>query len=165
MEGMCEMMMDMATTDKAQLELLNQQIKELAGIYRDAMVCAGRSENEFWIWYALIVMGGDHAQQDICGMWSLTKQTVHNIVTRMVNDGYVTLETVPGTRNRKLIRLTEAGKAYGEKLVQPIYDCEQKAFHRLPLEERMACMCALQRYIDYFKDELNRQEAVNEERK
>ncbi len=145
----------MSTTAKEQLEILNQQIKELVGIYRDAMMRSGHSENEFWIWYALIVMGGEYAQQDICGMWSLTKQTVNNIIARMVKDGHVTLEAVPGMRNRKIIRLTEAGRAYGEALVQPVCAGEQNAFERLSLEERRACMTALNRYIGFLKEELN----------
>ncbi len=138
-----------------QLELLNRQIKELVGVYRDAMVDSGHSENEFWIWYTLIVMEGEHAQQDICGMWSLTKQTVNNIILRMMKEGHVTLELVPGTRNRKIIRLTESGRVFGEQLIGPITVGELKAFARLNLNERTACMSALNQYIRYLKDELS----------
>ncbi len=144
----------MSTTAREQLDQLNRQIKELVGIYRDAMTALGHSENEFWIWYALIVMGEDYAQQDICGMWSLNKQTVNNIVSRMVKDGHVTLEAVPGTRNRKIIRPTEAGRAYGERLVLPVCNIEQKAFARLSETDRRAFMNALHLYIGFFKEEL-----------
>ncbi len=137
-----------------QLEQLNQKIKELVGIYRDAMTDSGHSENEFWIWYTLIVLGGDHAQQDICGMWSLTKQTVHNIVSRMIQDGFVVLEIAPGTRNRKIIRLTEAGREYGNRLLAPICTAEIHAFERLSVTERMAFIRIMGQYISYFKDEL-----------
>ncbi len=141
-------------TAKDQLELLNQQIKEFVGIYRLAMTRSGISENEFWIWYALLVMGGEHAQQDLCGMWSLSKQTVNNIVTRMVQDGYVTLETVPGTRNRKVIRLTDAGHAYGQRLVTPVSLGELRAYARLSEEERNACTAVFDKYINYLREEL-----------
>ena len=36
-------------TTKEQLEMINQQMKELAGIYRTAVSNLGISENEFWI--------------------------------------------------------------------------------------------------------------------
>ncbi len=141
-------------TAKDQLEQLNQQIKEFVGIYHTAMTRSGISENEFWIWYALLIMGGDHAQQDLCGMWSLSKQTVNNIVTRMVQDGYVTLEVVPGTRNRKVIRLTEAGRAYGERLVTPISLGELRAYARISEEERNTCSMVLDKYIGFLREEL-----------
>lgn len=56
-------------------------------------------------------MEGEHSQQDICSMWSLPKQTVNTIITHMVQKGFASLEVVPGTRNRKTIHLTEAGKS------------------------------------------------------
>lgn len=34
---------------KKQLEIINQQIKELAGIYQEAISCSNISVNEFWI--------------------------------------------------------------------------------------------------------------------
>jgi len=142
-----------------QMEAINQQIKELVGIYRGAVSHSGISENEFWIWYTLIVMDGEYAQQDICGMWSLSKQTVNTIIMHMVQKGLVSLEVVPGTRNRKTIRLTEAGRAYGENLVLPISEAEQRTFERLPEEDRAACTVLLNRYIQILKEEIYGTEA------
>ena len=105
----------MGESTKKQTEVINQQIKDLVGIYRTVVGRLGMSENEFWIWYALIVMGGSYTQQDICLMWSLSKQTVNTIISNMVRKGYASLEAIPGTRNRKEIHLTETGKAYGEQ--------------------------------------------------
>ncbi len=143
---------------KAQLELINQQIKELVGIYRGAVSESGISENEFWIWYSLVILEGDYAQQDICGLWSLSKQTVNTIIARMVQEGHAVLEVVPGTRNRKLIRLTEAGREYGERLVNPIFAAEVRAIGRLQDEERRACLSVMNKYIAILKEELQQNE-------
>ena len=105
---------------REQLEMINQQMKELVGIYRGIVSRSGISENEYWIWYALIIMDGEYSQQDICNSWSLSKQTVNTIVMNMAKKGLVSLEVVPGTRNRKIIRLTQAGKEYGENIVKPV---------------------------------------------
>lgn len=137
-----------------QFEAITQQIKELVGLYRGAVSRMGISENEFWLWYALIIMDGEYSQQDICGMWSLPKQTVNTIVLQMAQKGYVSLEVVPGTRNRKIIRLTEAGRTYGERIVLPISEAEQRTFDRLPPEDRAACSAAITRYISILKEEL-----------
>lgn len=140
---------------KEYLELVNQQIKELVGIYRGAVSCSGISENEFWVWYSLVAVDGTYSQQDICSTWSLSKQTVNTIVMHMVQKGFVSLEVVPGTRNRKNIRLTPAGREYGARIVMPISQAEQKAFEKLPLENWIACTRAFSQYIDALKEELH----------
>ncbi len=144
----------MGDDTKGQLETINQQIKEMVGVYRGVVGRSGISENEFWIWYALIIMEGDYSQQDICSSWSLSKQTVNTIVTHMVRKGLAYLEVVPGTRNRKIIRLTEDGRAYGEDLVREVFEAEGRAFQRLSEAERIACTAALGRYIDLLKEEI-----------
>ncbi|MCM1048473.1 MAG: MarR family winged helix-turn-helix transcriptional regulator [Clostridiales bacterium] len=139
---------------KEQHEIINQQIKELAGIYRDIVSRSGISENEFWIWYTLIIMDGEYSQQDICNTWSLSKQTVNTIITHMVQKKLAFLEIVPGTRNRKIIRLTGSGKEYGEIIVKPVFEAECRAFDRLPMEDRLACTVAFGRYIDILREEI-----------
>lgn len=144
---------------ETQLEVITRQIKELVGIYRGAVSQSGVSENEFWVWYALIVMGGKYSQQDICGMWSLPKQTINTIIMYMVQKGFVSLEVVPGTRNRKTICLTKAGREYGERIVLPVSEAEQRAIERLPPEDLVACTAALGRYINILKEETYATEA------
>lgn len=139
---------------KEQLEIFNQQMKELTGIYKSAVSNLNISENEFWIWYALINMEDELSQQDICDIWSFSKQTVNTIVSHMVKDGYATLEVVPGTRNRKNIHLTKKGKDFGEDLIIPIFNAEVRALERIPQEERSACLKALDKYIGLLKDEI-----------
>lgn len=142
-------------TTQEQLEKINQQMKELTGIYRAAVSALGMSENEFWIWYALIHGEEELAQQDICEMWGFSKQTVNTIVSHMVRDHYATLEVVPGTRNRKHIHLTPQGRAYGEGIVVPISRAEVRALERIPLEERTACLAVLANYTKLLKEEIH----------
>lgn len=144
----------MEGSTREQLEVINRQIKELVGLYRGTVSRLGISENEFWVWYTLVVMDGEYSQQDICSFWSLPKQTVNTIVKHMVRKGMASLAVIPGTRNRKVIRLTEAGRRYGESLVCPISEAESRAFIRLPEADRLACTAILGRYIDLLKGEI-----------
>lgn len=143
---------------KQQLENLNQQIKELAGIYHQAAVRLGISDNEFWVWYTLFVMGEEYSQQDICEIWSLPKQTVNSVVMNMVKRELIKLEVVPGTRNRKLLKLTDQGKSYGEAVVRPIFEAEYRTIARLTEEERQLCISLLGKYIHYLREELHESE-------
>ncbi|MFR5632721.1 MAG: MarR family winged helix-turn-helix transcriptional regulator [Monoglobales bacterium] len=144
---------------KEQLEMIIQQLKELDGVYRRAVSHTGISENEFWIWYTLIALEGEYSQQDICTLWSLSKQTVNTIVSNMVQKNFATLEVVPGTRNRKKIHLTESGKEYGEKMIMPVYDAERRAIVRLSPEELDACIVSLGKFISILKEEIDDGEA------
>lgn len=144
----------MDETIKEQLETMNQKVKELASIYRSAASKYGISDNEFWIWYALLVLGGEYSQQDICDMWSLPKQTVNSVVANWTKKRYVYLEAVPGTRNKKIIRLTEEGRAFGENLVLCTYQAEQRAFKNMSEQERKSCLALVGKYINLLKKEL-----------
>lgn len=135
--------------------LINRQAKELVGIYRDAVKLLGISNSEFWIWYTLIATKGDCTQQDICGTWSLPKQTVNTIITKLRLKKYVYLEAVPGTRNHKVIRLTDAGRTYGEGLILPITQAEKKAFDKISPDELDMVTKILEKYIEIVQSELD----------
>ena len=134
--------------------LVNRQTKELFGIYRDAVKYLDVSETEFWIWYTLLTIDGEHTQQDICRQWSLPKQTVNTIIARMRLKKYAFLEAIPGTRNHKIIRLTDAGKAYGEKMLLPITQAEEKAFAQISSAELALVNQIFGKYIKIIKKEL-----------
>ena len=139
---------------EGQPEELNRKIKGLAGLYHGLFSGSAVSDNEFWVWYTLVTIDGEHSQQDICALWSLPKQTVNTIIRRMVRRGLAVLEVVPGTRNRKIIRLTEAGREYGETVVTPVSEAEQRAFRRMPEEDQVRFLDVMSKYIDMLKEEL-----------
>lgn len=138
---------------KTQLELMNQQTKELASIYHNAAANARISDNEFWIWYALLALGGEYSQQDICEMWSLPKQTVNTIISNLLKKDLIALKPVPGSRNRKIIQPTPAGIEYGTAIILPVYHAELRALARLSEQERQTCLTLLGNYITLLKDE------------
>jgi DNA-binding MarR family transcriptional regulator len=148
-------MYKMNSNVKEPLELVMQQLKELSSIYLGAAGQIGISKNEFWIWYTLVLTDGEYSQRDIWLAWSMSKQTVNTIVNHMVQKGYAVLEVVPGTRNRKIIRLTEAGKQYGESIVIPVCSAQQRALDRLTPEEFLAATAAIRKFIATLKEEIN----------
>ena len=133
-------------------DLINRQIKELVGIYRDAVKKLNVSDSEFWIWYTLVTYDGENTQQDICSMWSFPKQTVNTTITKLRLKKLAYLEAVPGTRNRKVIRLTDEGRAYGEGLISPFTQAEKKAFSKISLQELSLISNIFSKYIDIVKE-------------
>ena len=88
-------------------------------------------------------------------MWSLPKQTINSVIAHLRQKGFLSLEMEPGTRNRKIIRLTESGKAFGEKIVTPIYEAEQRTLARLTVQEREQCVALMEKYVTTFREELD----------
>ena len=138
-----------------QRSLISQQIKELVGVYRGAIKHLAISESEFWIWYTLVAMPGEHTQQDICTMWSLPKQTVNTVITAMRLKKLAYLEAIPGTRNHKTVRLTEEGMRRGEEIVAPVTCAEQRAFAKMPQEELDLLAQIFGKYIDTLRGEIH----------
>lgn len=140
---------------KDQLEVMNQQMKELLSIYHNAVSQFQISDNEFWVWYALVVYGGEFSQQDICEIWSLSKQTINSIISNLSKKGYVYLENVAGQGHRKIIRMTDEGKIYGERVVSKVYAAELNSFGKMSDEERDRCISLVGKYINLLKQELD----------
>ena len=145
--------MDKNTRD--QIDLINQKTKELNALYRLAAYKSNISDGEVNIWSVLLNCDEEYSQQDLAELLSLPKQTVNSLITRMIQKEFVVLEHDPGTRNRKVIRLTEAGRHFGEQHVKWIFDAEQRAMEDTDPEEVMAYISMLEKYISRFRKEID----------
>ena len=112
---------------KEQVDVINQRIKEYNSLYRIAAREAG--------------------------IFSLPKQTVNSLISSLTKRGYVFLEHIPGTRNRKVIRLTEEGQNYGRSRVMWIFEAEQRVMEETEPEEVQALISILGKYIRHLKRE------------
>lgn len=144
----------MQQESKKLFEIFNQQFKELNAVYHRAASKHNISDNEFWVWYALLALEGEPSQQSICEMWSLPKQTVNSVVSGMIKKGHVYLETIPGTRNKKVIRLTEAGQKFGEHVILKVYEAEQRAIDQISPRQLQLCTDLLAKYISLLDEEI-----------
>ena len=88
-------------------------------------------------------------------MLYLPKQTVNSIISNFVSKGFVILEHVPGTKNRKVIRLTKEGRDYGEVKVMWIFQAEKKALEQTEPEQVQACIEMIEKYISNLRKEIN----------
>lgn len=134
---------------------LVRKINELSGVYRNAAARSGLSVNEFWVWYTLMTERREFTQQEICGFCGLPKQTVNTIVRNMVRGKLATLEIIPLNRSRKRIRLTPAGRDFGEKLVAQAMTAERSAFLALPEEHQRAALTFLEAYLPLLRSRVD----------
>lgn len=70
-------------------------------------------------------------QSEICERLSATKQTVSAIIKKFWKQGYLSLTESEIDRRNKIIRFTEAGRAYTEKIIPPAAKAEVDAMAEL----------------------------------
>lgn len=145
----------MDKTIKEQIDAINQRIKELNSLYHVAAGKSGISDGEVCIWSVLLCSEEEYSQQDLSDLLYLPKQTVNSIISNLVRKGFVFLEHVPGTKNRKVIRLTKEGREYGEAKVTWIFQAEEKALEQTEPEQVQACIEMIEKYISRLKKEID----------
>ena len=75
-------------------------------------------------------------QTDICKRTFQSKQTVNLIIKNLLAESYVTIAEVPENKRNKIVRMTEAGRAYCEKVVRHITWAEDTAMSLFTPEEQ-----------------------------
>ena len=138
------------------IDAITQRIKEINSLYHVAAVKSGIPDGEVAIWSLLLGTEREYSQQDLSDTLFLSKQTVNTIVSKLVRKGFVTLEHCPGSRNRKVVRLTDAGLAFGLKHVMWIFAAEQRAMEDADLQELQAYLSMLDKFILRFRREITK---------
>lgn len=95
-------------------------------IYYYDMSKIGVKKSELWLMYALND-GEQHSQKQICDEWGFPRTTLNTAIKQAEAAGYLTMSLIPGKRREMNICLTEKGQAYAEKLLNIIYEAENKA--------------------------------------
>ena len=75
-------------------------------------------------------------QTEICRRTFQSKQTVNLIIKNLLAENYVTVAEVPENKRNKIVRMTEAGGGYCEKVVRHITWAEDTAMSMFTPEEQ-----------------------------
>ena len=75
-------------------------------------------------------------QTEICRRTFQSKQTVNLIIKSLLAENYVTVAEVPENKRNKIVRMTEAGRGYCEKVVRHITWAEDTAMSMFTPEEQ-----------------------------
>ena len=75
-------------------------------------------------------------QTEICKRTFQSKQTVNLIIKNLLSDNYVTVTEAPENKRNKIVKMTETGRAYCEKVVCHITWAEDTAMSMFTPEEQ-----------------------------
>lgn len=94
------------------------------------------------------------SQRDICDYTMLPRQTVNNVISSLVEQGYVTLEESSADRRVKAVQLTESGRRHCNALVSPERAAEYRAMSELTPELRDAMIQGMEIFGREFRNQL-----------
>lgn len=77
------------------------------------------------------------SQQLICQKTYSTKQVVNAVIKGYIEKGYALLEnSTCGDKRKKIVKLTEEGRDYASKIIDPLDELEENAMKALTDEQR-----------------------------
>lgn len=139
------------------IKQLDQLMKEYDAIYHMAAVAYGLSDTAMWILYMVSDATETYTQQDLCRQCCFPKQTINTAINNLIRNGYLTLETLPGTRNSKRIILTDAGQALMQTTIDPLKQAEDAAYSKFSDAERQRYLELTRRLNTNLREELQAQ--------
>ncbi len=140
---------------------IEQQQKEQDHIYHNTAVRYGLSDTGMWVLYNVYAAADTVTQQELCRQCFFPKQTVNTAITRLIENGYMTLEAIPGTRNQKKILLTAKGAELAERTVGQLIEAEKRAYAALTPEELQAYLDMTTRLTTALRKETEKSQGDN----
>ncbi len=141
---------------KEVMSLIDEQRKEQDAVYHNVAVKFGLSDTALMILY----FASDHVstvtQQEVCNACFVPKQTVNTAIAGLVQKGFVELEVIPGTRNKKKILLTEKGWELAACTADRLREAEIRAYGRLSAEELQSFLDMTRRLTTALREEIEK---------
>lgn len=143
---------------------LHQDIKDFYAVWQ-------RLDSLYEQLARLLKLGGVHAlftlcalheytdgctQKQICEEWVMPKQTVSTILKAMEHAGYVFHSPSATDGRSKIIRLTDAGKAYVSPIVNTLLNAERHTLAQMGSKNRRAMLGGMSLFCDIFSKEIEK---------
>lgn len=136
-----------------EVKKFNIAISRIGGLYRRFEQECGKNILQIRILSALY-FDGLQTQREICDMLELPKQTVNNIITAFINQGYIDWVASEQDRRAKIIRLTESGMDYAKAELQPFLEFDMNAAKRMGVDEFNTLVALTEAQADAYEQEL-----------
>lgn len=136
---------------RRQMQTLDRLYKESDRIGDDYAAQFGMNNTAFWVLYTLSHADKPVTQNDLCEEWFFPAQTINSAVSGLVKKELVRLEPIPGTRNRKSIVLTEAGRELCGRTISIVDEIERAAMLGFTEEERELYLSLFRRHLENLK--------------
>ena len=142
---------------------IRQQLREFTAIYKetDAVYSefarrSGLSDCAFWLMYSIHEAKGKCTQREICGQWTMSKQTVNSALKGLEKNGYIVLTSSKTDKRSKYITFTDEGVQFARENIGIVFELEQRALQKMSGTERIAMLESTRKYQELFREETER---------
>ncbi|MFR3225900.1 MAG: MarR family transcriptional regulator [Subdoligranulum variabile] len=111
-------------SNREKIRRLMIAVEQLDQAYYKVLRTLGIKENAFVLFYA-IADGKPYSQKRLCDEWAVPRTTLNTIVQEYVEKGYIRLAST-GHKEKEIV-LTDAGKAFADEILTPIFAAEERA--------------------------------------
>lgn len=133
--------------DLARLNLLTSEIN---GVFHDAAQSMGLSDSAMHILHTICFLGEPCALADIIRLTGISKQTIHSSLRKLEQENILYLRS-DGSR-RKLVCLTDSGKALAQRTAGRMLRLEKEIFSSWTEADRDAYLSLTERYLTGLKE-------------
>lgn len=117
----------------------------------------GLSMNGYLILYSFYDEAAP-TQKSISHKWQIPKQTVNSILKDYMQKGYIETISMPEDRRNKILKLTEKGKAYADKIIGKLQKKELFVMQKLGIENITRLNDIMEDFIGLFGNGVNTDE-------
>lgn len=93
-------------------------------------------------------------QKEMVENYSMPKQTVNTVITELQKKGYIILIPDENDKRSKIIKLTQEGINYANKIVTPLLDCEIRVLKKMGTQRVEMLIDTMNQYADLLETEM-----------
>ncbi|MBS7576391.1 MULTISPECIES: MarR family transcriptional regulator [unclassified Enterococcus] len=108
------------------------------------------TNNSLMTLYVISNLGEETTPKQIIERLQLPKQTVNSMLNTLEKKGYLYREQDAQNKRQKMVKLTESGKNFTDKVLLALYQFEYQAYAQLTAEERKMLIKINEKLLDHL---------------
>lgn len=93
-------------------------------------------------------------QKEMVENYGMPKPTVNTVITELQKKGYIILIPDENDKRSKIIKLTQEGINYANKIVTPLLDCEIRVLKKMGTQRVEMLIDTMNQYADLLETEM-----------
>lgn len=102
----------------------------------------------------MLYLSGVNRQKERVENYGMPKQTVNTVITELQKKGYIILIPDENDKRSKIIKLTQEGINYANKIVTPLLDCEIRVLKKMGTQRVEMLIDTMNQYADLLETEM-----------
>lgn len=102
----------------------------------------------------MLYLSGVNRQKEMVENYGMPEQTVNTVITELQKKGYIILIPDENDKRSKIIKLTQEGINYANKIVTPLLDCEIRVLKKMGTQRVEMLIDTMNQYADLLETEM-----------